>query len=193
MTTIDRRCALLLSIIVFAPPAMAAEALPTWAPTEICRQDSSPGQCAAFEARARDAVSGSWGVLPDTTKAACLGEVKAPADRSWRLLGECLDTRTAAALEKHDAIATRSTPGEPVPPPAARAPAAAPAPVPAAAAAPAAAPIPAAAAAPAATTPAATVPAAPVPAAQPAAPPAASTEGVPPPAFQLPASAPPVQ
>jgi hypothetical protein len=99
-----------------ASPAMA-QPLPNWNPAETCAKDSSPGQCIAFERRARDAVSGSWGVLLDGTKTACLDAVKSPLDRSWRLLADCIDEKTRGVLAKRNAIATQFTPAEPVPPP----------------------------------------------------------------------------
>jgi hypothetical protein len=162
---IDRKGIWLLALAACVASPAFAQTLPSWDPSEICRKDSSPGQCAAFEARARNAVSGSWGVLLDATKKTCLDAVKSPLDQSWRLLASCIDESTEANLVKQNAIATRLTPGEPIAP----------------------ASTPASAAAPAST------PAAPPGTLAPAASPAAASEGVPPPPFQLPTTAPQIQ
>lgn len=93
--------------------ATLAQDLPAWSLAEICGRD--PQQCAMFEARARQSVTGGWGVLPETYKKACLAEIKTPPDRSWRLLSQCLEQQVLKGLDKQ-AIATAATPAEPVPP-----------------------------------------------------------------------------
>jgi hypothetical protein len=108
------RAAAAMALAAAGGAPVAAQALPTWSIAEICAKE--PQQCAAFEARAREAVSGGWGVLPEAYRMACLGEVKLPEDRSWRLLSQCLEQQALKGLDK-DAIATAATPAEPVPAP----------------------------------------------------------------------------
>ena len=93
-----------------------AQALPAWKIADICAKESTPGQCAAFEGRALNAVSASWPFVLDPIKQACLAQVKSPLDQSWRLLSECIDGETIKALDKA-AVQTAKTPAEPVPPP----------------------------------------------------------------------------
>lgn len=92
-----------------------AQALPNWKIAEICAKESAPGQCAAFEGSALNAVSASWPFVLDPIKQACLGQVKSPLDQSWRLLSECLDGETRKALD-NIAVHTAKTPAEPIPP-----------------------------------------------------------------------------
>jgi hypothetical protein len=92
-----------------------AQALPAWKIADICAAESAPGQCAAFEGIALKAVSASWPFILDPIKQACLAQSKAPADHSWRLLSECLDSETRKALDTI-AVHTARTPAEPVPP-----------------------------------------------------------------------------
>ena len=108
----------LAGLLAAAGPAsgVAAQALPTWPIAEICAKEGTPGQCAAFEGRARNAVSSSWAFVLDPIKQACLAQLKTPADQSWRLLAECIDNETLKALNKA-AVHTARTPAEPVPPP----------------------------------------------------------------------------
>lgn len=91
-----------------------AQEIPAWSIAEICAKETQ--QCATFEARARQAVTGGWGVLPQAYQAACLADVKSPLDRSWRQLSQCLELQVLKGLDKR-AIATVATPAEPVPPP----------------------------------------------------------------------------
>jgi hypothetical protein len=100
-----------------APCAGAlAQALPAWKINDICAHESAPGQCAAFEGRAFNAVSASWPFVLEPIRQACLGQVRSPLDQSWRLLADCLDDQTRRALDKA-AVQTARTPAEPVPPP----------------------------------------------------------------------------
>jgi hypothetical protein len=101
-------------LMVMAPQFALAQELPAWTLAEICANASAPGQCALFEGRARNAVSGSWEVLPDAVKRTCLAAVKSPLDQSWRLLIDCIDTETLKAVHRR-AAATAATPAEPVP------------------------------------------------------------------------------
>jgi hypothetical protein len=103
-------------VVVLAPKLVLAQELPTWTPPDICANESAPGQCALFEGRARNAVSGSWNVLPEAVKRSCLAAVKSPSDQSWRLLGQCIDTETLKGVHRR-AVATAATPAEPVPVP----------------------------------------------------------------------------
>jgi len=99
-----------------APVGQArAQALPTWDIAEICAHESAPGQCAAFEGGALNAVSASWPFLLDPIRQTCLGEARSSADRSWRLLAECLEGESLKAVDKA-AVHTSKTPAEPVPP-----------------------------------------------------------------------------
>lgn len=90
--------------------------LPTWKIPEICAKDSAQSHCLALESRAWRTVSGSWVSLPDAVKTACLGATRSPLDRSWRVLGDCVDEEMEKAGDKH-AVLTAHTPAELVPPP----------------------------------------------------------------------------
>ncbi|MEQ1649269.1 MAG: OmpA family protein [Hyphomicrobiaceae bacterium] len=90
--------------------------LPNWKINEICAKDSARGQCEAFEARAWRAVSGSWAFIPDKIRTGCVGAARNPADQSWRILGECVETSMASGVDQH-AVMTARTPSEAVPPP----------------------------------------------------------------------------
>lgn len=91
-------------------------ALPGWKPADICLPSSARGQCEAFEYRAYRAVSGSWAFIPDAIRSGCLGVVRTPVDQSWRVLGDCIEERMAARVDK-GAVMTSATPSEAVPPP----------------------------------------------------------------------------
>jgi hypothetical protein len=114
-------------LALLAPQFALAQELPTWTPQEICATESAPGQCVLFEGRARNAVAGSWGVLPEAVKRSCLAAVKTPLDQSWRLLGQCIDTEALKGVHRR-AVATAATPAEPVPAPRPTEPAGGPAP-----------------------------------------------------------------
>jgi hypothetical protein len=101
-------------LVVACTQLALAQELPKWAIPGICAKASAPGQCALFEGRARNAVSGSWGVLPETVKRSCLAAVKNPLDQSWRLLGHCIEAETLKGVERR-AVATAATPADPVP------------------------------------------------------------------------------
>jgi hypothetical protein len=77
-----------------------AQALPAWKISDICAHESAPGQCAAFERQAFNAVSSSWAFVLEPTRQACLAQVRSPLDQSWRLLAECLDAQARAAIDK---------------------------------------------------------------------------------------------
>jgi hypothetical protein len=83
--------------------------LPDWTISKICAEESAPAICADLEARARNAVAAGWPFLLDGMKRACLGEVRLPADRSWRLLAECIDQQALKAVDA-DAVRTAKTP-----------------------------------------------------------------------------------
>jgi hypothetical protein len=110
-----RIIALTLLVAVCTQRALAQE-LPRWAIPEICTKTSVPSHCARFEARAQNAVSGSWDVLPEVVKKNCLAAVKSPLDQSWRLFADCIDAETLKAVDRRG-VATAATPSEPVPPP----------------------------------------------------------------------------
>jgi hypothetical protein len=171
--------AALVALPAAAAPSVdvGAQPLPAWKIGEICAQEGTPGQCAAFEGRAFNAVSSSWTFVLDPIKQTCLAQVKSPADRSWRLLADCIDAETSKALD-NIAVHTARTPAEPVPPPAA----AAPTPPPPA-------PPPPASATQPAPPPTAAAPAPPPPPAQPP-PPAAAAPAPPPAATDTPAPPP---
>ena len=90
--------------------------LPSWKIPEICAKDSAQAHCLALESRAWRTVSGSWVSLPDAVKKACLGSARSPLDRSWRVLGDCIDEEMEKAGDRQ-AVSTWRTPAEPVPPP----------------------------------------------------------------------------
>lgn len=93
-----------------------AQALPNWQIADICAKESAPGQCAVSEGRALNVVSSSWAFVVDPIKQACLAQLTAPLDHSWRLLGDCIDAE-AFKVRDRTAVKTAKTPGEPVPPP----------------------------------------------------------------------------
>ncbi len=99
---------------LLATSASAAN-LPDWDVADVCRQDSAPGQCRIFEAQARNAITGSWAVLPTEVQDACIAATSDPADHSWRTLADCIELEVLRAKAKR-AIATRATPAEPEPP-----------------------------------------------------------------------------
>ena len=109
-------CGALVAIGAAAAPAgqAHAQALPGWKITDICAHESAPGQCAAFEGRAFNAVSASWPFLLEPVRQACLGQLKSPYDQSWRSMAACIDGETLRALDK-TAVHTAKTPAEPVP------------------------------------------------------------------------------
>ena len=93
-----------------------AQALPTWRIADICAKESAPGQCAAFEGQALNVVSSSWAFVADPIKQACLAQLTAPLDHSWRQLAECVDGEAFKARDRA-AVKTANTPAEPLPPP----------------------------------------------------------------------------
>lgn len=93
--------ALIVVMVAVMPSNNAgAQELPGWRIKDICVKDSDPGQCAAFEGRAFNAVSGSWAFVLEPIKQACLAQVKSPLDQSWRLLVECLEGESQKAVDK---------------------------------------------------------------------------------------------
>jgi len=103
--------------VVFASSQLAlTQEQPKWDLSAICANESAPGQCVLFEGRARNAVSGSWDVLPEAVKKACMDSLKGPLDQSWRLLGNCIEGETMKGVNRR-AVATAATPADPVPPP----------------------------------------------------------------------------
>ena len=110
------RALIVVMVTVMPSNNAGAQELPGWRIKDICAKDSDPGQCAAFEGRAFNAVSGSWAFVLEPIKQACLAQVKSPLDQSWRLLAECLEDESQKAVDK-GAVNTARTPAEPVPPP----------------------------------------------------------------------------
>lgn len=104
---------LVLGAVVATSAPTAAQNMPVWAISDICVKDSVPAQCSRSEARARNAVSGGWAVLPADVRAQCLAALKGPGDQSWRLLSECIETETLKGLGRR-AIATSATPAPPL-------------------------------------------------------------------------------
>lgn len=98
-------------VLALLATAATAEQLPDWKIDDICREDSAPGQCSLFEMRARNAVTGSWGVLPPDVQATCLAATSAPSDHSWRELAGCIELEILHAKAER-AIATARTPSE---------------------------------------------------------------------------------
>jgi hypothetical protein len=97
------------------PVPAAAQPLPGWSIAEICAKDATPGQCRAFEGQAWRAVSGSWSFVPEAIRKACLADIKAPY-LSYRSLADCIDVEMRKANDIN-AVQTRATPADPVPPP----------------------------------------------------------------------------
>ncbi len=110
---VTRTLAAMAAVGLLASSAFAAK-LPAWNIEDVCRGDSAPGQCSLFEARARNAISASWDLLPSEIQEACITGTSDPADHSWRTLADCIEVEVLRAKEKR-AIATRSTPAEPAP------------------------------------------------------------------------------
>ncbi len=109
---------LMMTCVLALPEAALAQALPLpdWKILEICSKDSATGYCSAFEGRALKTVSGSWAFVPDAIRKICLDQIRRPEDRSWRLLGDCIDDAAERNIDK-SAVKTAHTPGEAVPPP----------------------------------------------------------------------------
>jgi hypothetical protein len=110
--------AVILAVILgagalFPAGPLHAQALPGWKIADICASESAPGQCAASEGSALQAVSASWSLLLAPIKQSCLGQLGSPDDRSWRLLAQCIDAETLKAVDK-TAVRTAKTPAEPV-------------------------------------------------------------------------------
>jgi hypothetical protein len=87
--TTSLTCGLVASVIAAAP--VAAQNLPDWQPRNICSSDSAKGQCLLFEQRAKNNVTASWSILPQSARATCLAQVKPPLEPSWRILGDCIE------------------------------------------------------------------------------------------------------
>jgi hypothetical protein len=97
-----------------APAGANGLPLPDWRIPKICAEESAPAICTDLEARARNAVAAGWPFLLDGMKRACLDEVRLPADRSWRLLAECIDRQALKAVDA-DAVRTAKTPAAALP------------------------------------------------------------------------------
>jgi hypothetical protein len=110
-------CAIPIVLLTAGSTPGAAErlSLPNWQIGDICAKDSVPGQCAAFEAEALRTVSATWAFVADPIKQTCFAQLSSPADRSWRLLGECIDAEALKARDRA-AVKTAKTPGEVMPP-----------------------------------------------------------------------------
>ena len=107
-----------LAACMIAVPGVASAqsaALPNWKIADICAKDSASGHCSAFEGEALKAVSGSWAFVPDDIRKRCIDQARQPADRSWRVLGDCIDDSMERNIDKA-AVKTARTPGEAVPP-----------------------------------------------------------------------------
>ncbi|MGH6815877.1 MAG: OmpA family protein [Hyphomicrobiaceae bacterium] len=74
-------------------------ALPKWKIDDICGKQEVSGYCARNEERMRNAVSGSWSVLPDDVKKTCIE--KTQAYQSWRTLGDCIDEEARKNVDRH--------------------------------------------------------------------------------------------
>jgi hypothetical protein len=111
-------CGALAAFLAATAPSgkASAQALPGWKITDICVHESAPGQCAAFEGRAYNAVSASWSILLESVRQACLTQLKSPYDRSWRLLETCIEDENLMRERDKAAIHTAKTSAEPVAP-----------------------------------------------------------------------------
>lgn len=87
---------------------LASSTLPVWNILEICASDSAMGQCRILEAEAQRTLSGGWDEVPESFRNACLGAIKSPYDKSYRLLSQCLEAQALKGLDK-DVIATGAT------------------------------------------------------------------------------------
>ncbi|MEL6290178.1 MAG: hypothetical protein AAFQ44_00090, partial [Pseudomonadota bacterium] len=86
---------------LFSTQAQSSEPLPGWKVREICREDSSIGQCRLFEIRAQRALLQSWAFILDEHKAACLARFQPPLEPSYRILGECVENEVRLEKERH--------------------------------------------------------------------------------------------
>lgn len=84
---------------------LASAQLPGWNIAEICASDSAGGQCRILESEARRTLSGGWAEVPQAFRDACLGSIKSPYDKSYRLLSQCLEAEVLKGLDK-DVIKT---------------------------------------------------------------------------------------
>lgn len=82
-------CGLIAASLVATP--VLAQSLPDWQPRDICANDSANGQCLLFEQRAKNDVTASWSVLPETVQRTCLARFEPPLEPSWRILGDCIE------------------------------------------------------------------------------------------------------
>lgn len=106
----------------------SAQPFPQWSMNETCARESDPGTCRLFETRARDDVSGSWGVLPEPYKKDCLARASKSLPLSYRYLKDCIEDMAAAGQRTHRILTRGDQPPQPAASPAKTpAPAAAPA------------------------------------------------------------------
>jgi OOP family OmpA-OmpF porin len=74
--------------------------LPDWNIVELCQSDSASGQCRLLESEARRTLSGGWDEVSADFRSACLGAIKSPYDKSYRLLSQCIETQVLNGLNK---------------------------------------------------------------------------------------------
>ncbi|MGD9802590.1 MAG: OmpA family protein [Hyphomicrobiaceae bacterium] len=98
-----------------APNVAAGMGLPSWSISDICASDSAGGQCRILEAEAQRTLSGGWDVVPSEFRDACIGQLKGPYDRSYRLLSQCLEEQVSLGRAKKEGIKTAAKGGEAVP------------------------------------------------------------------------------
>lgn len=75
--------------------------LPNWDITQICNSDSATGQCRILESEALRTLSGGWDEVSVDFRSACLGSLKGPYDKSYRLLSQCLQEQVMKGREEH--------------------------------------------------------------------------------------------
>ncbi|MGD9670873.1 MAG: OmpA family protein [Hyphomicrobiaceae bacterium] len=80
--------------------ALTSETLPSWNIAEICASDSAGSQCRILESQAFGMLSGDWAEVPAEFRDACLGSVRSPYDRSYRLLSQCLEGQLLKSLDR---------------------------------------------------------------------------------------------
>lgn len=90
-----KRSLKILCLIVFlaVPQSAFAEALPNWNIRQACKADSDLTACIAFEGNAYSKVAGPWATLPPKVQSACIADVLALGQQSFRLLRDCLEEK----------------------------------------------------------------------------------------------------
>lgn len=82
--------------------AVTSAALPSWNIAEICASDSASGHCRILEAEAHRTLTGGWAEVSTDFREACVGSIKSPYDKSYRLLSQCLEGQVLKSLDRQN-------------------------------------------------------------------------------------------